>query len=55
MLDLILVLCFSLVVLSYAALCKQTLVAMSTNHLEIISLYEVACECAWLQRKINHI
>jgi hypothetical protein len=28
---------------------------MSTNHLEIIALYEVAHECSWLRRVINHI
>jgi hypothetical protein len=27
----------------------------STNHSEIIALYEVSCECAWLHRVINHI
>ena len=35
--------------------CKQTLVATSTNHLEIIALYEAASECVWLRRMINHI
>jgi hypothetical protein len=35
--------------------CKQTLVTTSINHSEIISLYEVARECAWLQRMTNHI
>jgi hypothetical protein len=28
---------------------------MSTNHSEIIALYEAARECAWLRRVINHI
>jgi hypothetical protein len=28
---------------------------MSTNHFEIIALYEAACECVWLCRVINHI
>jgi hypothetical protein len=28
---------------------------MSTNHSEIIALYEAARECAWLCRVINHI
>jgi hypothetical protein len=28
---------------------------MSTNHPEILTLYEVAHECAWLRRVINHI
>jgi hypothetical protein len=35
--------------------CKHTLVTTSTNHSEIISLYEAARECAWLQRMTNHI
>ncbi|KAJ1280007.1 hypothetical protein BS78_04G199300 [Paspalum vaginatum] len=35
--------------------CKQTLVATSTNHSEIIALYEAAHECAWLRRTTNHI
>jgi hypothetical protein len=35
--------------------CKQTLVATSTNHLEIIVLYEALRECAWLRRMIDHI
>jgi hypothetical protein len=34
---------------------KQTLVATSTNHSEIIILYEASCECVWLRRMINHI
>jgi hypothetical protein len=34
---------------------KQTLVATSTNHSEIIALYEAARECIWLRRMINHI
>jgi hypothetical protein len=33
--------------------CKQTLVATSTNHSEIIELYEAAHECVWLRRMIN--
>jgi hypothetical protein len=35
--------------------CKHTLIGMSTNHSEIIALYEAARECAWLRREINHI
>jgi hypothetical protein len=35
--------------------CKQTLVAMSTNHSEIIALYEAARECAWLRRMTIYI
>jgi hypothetical protein len=34
---------------------KHTLISMSTNHSEIIALYEAARECAWLRRVINHI
>ena len=34
---------------------KQTLVATSTNHSEIIALYEASRECVWLHRMINHI
>ena len=34
---------------------KQTLVATSTNHYEVIALYEASCECIWLRRMINHI
>jgi len=35
--------------------CKQTLVATSTNHSEIIALYEAARECAWLRWMMNNI
>ncbi|KAJ1265131.1 hypothetical protein BS78_08G055800 [Paspalum vaginatum] len=34
---------------------KQTLVATSTNHSEIIALHEASRECVWLRRMINHI
>jgi hypothetical protein len=34
---------------------KQTLVATSTNHAEIIALYEASRECVWLRRMIKHI
>jgi len=34
---------------------KQTLVATSTDHSEIIALYEASRECVWLRRMINHI
>nr|AAL67590.1 putative polyprotein [Oryza sativa Japonica Group]AAP55150.1 retrotransposon protein, putative, Ty1-copia subclass [Oryza sativa Japonica Group] len=34
---------------------KQTLVATSTNHSEIIALYEATRECAWLRRMTHHI
>ncbi|WVZ87980.1 LOW QUALITY PROTEIN: hypothetical protein U9M48_034549, partial [Paspalum notatum var. saurae] len=34
---------------------KQTLVATSTNHSEIIALYEASKECVWLRIMINHM
>jgi len=34
---------------------KQTLVATSSNHSEIISLYEAGRECVWLRSMISHI
>jgi hypothetical protein len=34
---------------------KQTLVSTSTNHSEIIALYEASRECVWLRRMVNHI
>jgi hypothetical protein len=34
---------------------KLTLIATSTNHLEIIALYKTSRECDWLRRVINHI
>jgi hypothetical protein len=34
---------------------KQTLVATSTNHSEIITLYEASREYAWLYKMIDHI
>jgi hypothetical protein len=34
---------------------KHTIIAASTNHSEIIALYEASRECAWLRRVINHI
>ncbi|KAJ1258697.1 hypothetical protein BS78_10G095500 [Paspalum vaginatum] len=34
---------------------KQTLVATSTNHSEIIALYEASKKCVWFRRMINHI
>ena len=34
---------------------KQTIVATTTNHSEIIALYEASRECVWLRRMINHI
>ncbi|KAL7148007.1 hypothetical protein ABFS83_06G149700 [Erythranthe nasuta] len=34
---------------------KQTLVATSSNHSEIIALYEAGRECIWLRSVISHI
>jgi hypothetical protein len=34
---------------------KQALVATSTNHSEIIAMYEAARECVWLRRMTSHI
>jgi hypothetical protein len=34
---------------------KQTLLSTSTNHAEIITLYEATRECVWLCRMTNHI
>lgn len=34
---------------------KQTLVAISTNHFEIIALFEASRECMWLRKMINDI
>ena len=34
---------------------KQTLVATSTNHFDIIALYEASKEYVWLRRMVNHI
>ena len=34
---------------------KQTLVTISTNYFEIISLYEIGKECVWLSSIISHI
>jgi hypothetical protein len=35
--------------------CKHTLIATSTNHLEIIVLYKASRECACLCRMIDYI
>ena len=35
--------------------CKQTLVATSTNHSELLALYEATRECVWLRAVIGHI
>ena len=34
---------------------KQTLTCTSSNHAEIIALYEASRECIWLRRMIDHI
>ena len=34
---------------------KQTMVATSSNHLEIIAIHEASCECIWLRLMIQHI
>ena len=34
---------------------KQTMVATSTNHSEIIALFEATKECVWLRRVIHHV
>jgi hypothetical protein len=31
------------------------LVTTSTNHSEIIALFEASRECVWLRRMVNHI
>ncbi|XP_070663600.1 secreted RxLR effector protein 161-like [Malus domestica] len=34
---------------------KQTLVATSSNHSEILVLHKASCECSWLRSMIHHI
>ena len=34
---------------------KQTMVTSSSNHLEIIALYEASRECVWLRPLVQHI
>jgi hypothetical protein len=34
---------------------KQTLIATSSNHAELISLYDDGQECVWLRSMIQHI
>jgi hypothetical protein len=34
---------------------KQTMVATSTNHSEIISLFGASRECVWLRRMVHHV
>jgi hypothetical protein len=34
---------------------KQTLVATSTNHSEIVAFFEASRECVCLRRMVNHI
>ena len=34
---------------------KQTIVATSSNHLEIITIHKASRECVWLRSMIQHI
>ena len=34
---------------------KQTMMATSSNHSEIIAIHEASRECIWLRSMINHI
>ena len=34
---------------------KQTMVATSSNHSEILAIHETSCECVWLRSLIQHI
>ncbi|WKA11447.1 hypothetical protein VitviT2T_028944 [Vitis vinifera] len=34
---------------------KQTMVATSSNHLEILAIHEISRECVWLRSMIQHI
>ena len=34
---------------------KQTIVATSSNHAEILALTEASRECVWLKTMVNHI
>ena len=34
---------------------KQTMVATSSNHSEILAIHEASCECIWLRSMIQHI
>ena len=34
---------------------KQTIVATSSNHLEILTIHEASNECVWLRSIIQHI
>ena len=46
--------CYNNTVISWRST-KQTLVATSTNHSNIISFYEAKKECVWLRSVISHI
>ena len=48
------VFCFNGTTISWRST-KQTLVATSSNHSELISLYETGRECVWLRSVIAHI
>jgi len=45
--------CESIVILWRSV--KQTLIATSSNHLEIIAIHEASQECIWLRSVIQHI
>ena len=34
---------------------KQTMVATSSNHLEILAIHEASHECVWLRSMVQHI
>ena len=34
---------------------KQIMVAISSNHSEILAIHEASCECVWLRSMIQHI
>ena len=34
---------------------KQTMMAISSNHLEILTIHETSRECLWLRSMIQHI
>ena len=34
---------------------KQIMVVTLSNHLEILAIHEVSCECVWLRSIIQHI
>ena len=45
-----------MVILQYlGGLQKQTLVATSSNHAELLALHEASRECVWLRSLVHHI